>query len=202
MTDPKPTGERQREILQAARQLFLTKGYEAASTADIMNAVGIAKGTLYYHFSSKEEILDALLEDITDDIKKAAVPFGEADDLPIPDRMIGVIRTVQAEGNGRRSIVGALHLPQNALLHQKSHTLTVEKISPVMLKIVTDGIRRGFFHTDHPGSAVHMALLYSLTAFDESAPDPEMVSGFIYNLERMLGAAEGSLSGLAVLFRV
>ena len=200
MTDPKPTGERQKEILEAARKLFLTKGYEAASTADIMNAVGIAKGTLYYHFSSKEEILDALLEDITDNIKRAALLFGEADDLPIPDRMIGVIRAVQAEGNGRGSIVSALHLPQNALFHQKSHILTIEKISPVMLKIVNDGIRRDFFHTDHPESAVHMALLYSLTAFDETGPDPEMVSGFIYNIERMLGAAEGSLSRLKELF--
>lgn len=57
MSDPKSTEERRSEIVEAARKLFLAKGYEATSTVDIMNAVGIAKETLYYHFSSKEEIL-------------------------------------------------------------------------------------------------------------------------------------------------
>ena len=43
MSDPKPSEERRREIVEAAKKLFLSKGYEATSTVDIMNAVGIAK---------------------------------------------------------------------------------------------------------------------------------------------------------------
>ncbi len=198
MTESKPTEERRKEIVEAARQLFLARGYEATSTSDIMNAVGIAKGTLYYHFASKEEILDALLDEMTDEMEKAARPFGKGCGLPVPDRMIGVIRALHI-GDGR--IVDALHLPQNALFHQKSHALTIEKIAPVMLEIVEDGIRQGLFRTDYPMSAVEMALSYSMAGFEYGCiPNAERIRGFLYNMERMLGADEGSLGKLRVLF--
>ena len=198
MTESKPTEERRKEIIEAARRLFLTKGYQATGTADIMNAVGFAKGTLYYHFSSKEEILDALLDEMTDQMEKAARPFGEESTLPVPDRMIGVIRALHI-GDG--PIIDALHLPENALFHQKSHALTIAKIGPVMRKIVEDGIRQGLFHTEYPMSAVEISLSYSMAGFElGNLPDEERISGFLYNMERMLGAKEGSLGKLRVLF--
>ncbi len=201
MSNPKPTEERRREIVEASRRLFLSKGYEASSTVDIRNAVGIAKGTLYYHFSSKEDILDALLCEITDNMAKAAAPYGKDSELSIPDRIIGVIKAINIVGSRDEKMIETIHLPQNALFHQKSHTLTIEKISPIMVKIVEDGISQGFFSTKHPESAVHMALLYSLTDIGEAGGDPaELAAGFVYNLERMLGAKEGSLNKLMVLF--
>ena len=57
----KDATERKNEILDAAEELFAAKGYDATSTGDILERVGIARGTLYYHFQSKEEILDALM---------------------------------------------------------------------------------------------------------------------------------------------
>ncbi len=201
MSDQKPTEERRKEIVEAARKLFLSKGYEATSTVDIMNAVGIAKGTLYYHFTSKEEILDALLCEMTDNMAKAAAFYGEDSKLSIPDRIIGVIKAINIEGSNDERMIETIHLPQNALFHQKSHTLTIEKISPIMIKIVKDGIKQGFFSTKHPESAVYMVLSYSLTDMEDAAEDPEeLATGFIYNLERMLGAKEGSLNSLMELF--
>ena len=201
MSDPKPGQERRSEIVEAARKLFLSKGYEATSTVDIMKAVGIAKGTLYYHFSSKEEILDALLCDMTGNMAKAAAPFGDNSQLSIPDRIIGVIRAINIKGSTDERMLETIHLPQNALFHQKSHTLTIEKISPIMLKIVNDGIKQGLFSTKHPESAVHIALSYSLTDIEDTGGDPkELAEGFVYNLERMLGAREGSLNKFMLLF--
>lgn len=57
---------RRNEILDAAEQLFVTKGFDGTSTNDILERVGIACGTLYYHFKSKEEILDAMIERMTE----------------------------------------------------------------------------------------------------------------------------------------
>ena len=45
----KKPAERKAEILDAAEALFATKGYVKTSVADILDAVGIAKGTFYYH---------------------------------------------------------------------------------------------------------------------------------------------------------
>ena len=44
-------------------KLFAEKGYDATSIEDITETVGVAKGTLYYHFSSKEEIFNFLVEE-------------------------------------------------------------------------------------------------------------------------------------------
>ena len=52
-----------RKIFETSMKLFAEKGYEATSIEDITATVGVAKGTLYYHFSSKEEIFDFLVEE-------------------------------------------------------------------------------------------------------------------------------------------
>jgi AcrR family transcriptional regulator len=49
------------DILDAARELFGTNGYTVTSIADLADALGVTKGALYYHFKSKEAILDALI---------------------------------------------------------------------------------------------------------------------------------------------
>ena len=52
-----------RKIFEASMKLFAEKGYEATSVEEITATVGVAKGTLYYHFSSKEEIFNFLVEE-------------------------------------------------------------------------------------------------------------------------------------------
>ena len=57
----KTAEERKNEILDVAEELFAQKGYDNASTNDIIAKIGIARGTLYHHFGSKEEILDYIV---------------------------------------------------------------------------------------------------------------------------------------------
>lgn len=57
---------RRNEILDAAEILFTGKGYAKTTIIDILEAVGIAKGTFYYHFKSKEEVMDAIIDRIVE----------------------------------------------------------------------------------------------------------------------------------------
>ncbi len=52
-----------RKIFETSMKLFAAKGYEATSIEDITESIGVAKGTLYYHFSSKEEIFNFLVDE-------------------------------------------------------------------------------------------------------------------------------------------
>lgn len=52
-----------RRIFDNAMKLFAEKGYDSTSVEEITAVSGVAKGTLYYHFSSKEEIFDVLVEE-------------------------------------------------------------------------------------------------------------------------------------------
>lgn len=52
-----------RKIFETSMKLFAEKGYDGTSIEEITAEVGVAKGTLYYHFSSKEEIFNFLIEE-------------------------------------------------------------------------------------------------------------------------------------------
>jgi TetR/AcrR family transcriptional repressor of nem operon len=49
------------EIVESADRLFYERGYEHTSFSDIADAVQISRGNFYYHFKSKDEILDAVI---------------------------------------------------------------------------------------------------------------------------------------------
>lgn len=56
------TGKTRDHIVEAADSLFYRQGYEHTSFADIAEAVKISRGNFYYHFKTKDEILDAVID--------------------------------------------------------------------------------------------------------------------------------------------
>ncbi|MBL1079850.1 TetR/AcrR family transcriptional regulator [Nocardia sp. 2] len=60
--DQQNTERRRRELIAAAYTVFTTKGYAAASTADITAEVGVGYGTFYRYFDSKRAILDEVVD--------------------------------------------------------------------------------------------------------------------------------------------
>jgi AcrR family transcriptional regulator len=67
------------EIHRAAVELFSTQGYEKTSLREIAERVGITKASLYYHYSSKQELLRAIIGTFLDDISRV---LSLADELP------------------------------------------------------------------------------------------------------------------------
>jgi AcrR family transcriptional regulator len=59
--DPALAEERRRQILDAARRVFIEKGYQSATMSDVARAAGLGKGTLYWYWRSKEDILYDLM---------------------------------------------------------------------------------------------------------------------------------------------
>ena len=49
-------------IVEQADVLFYERGYEATSLADIAAPLGLSRGNFYYHFKTKDEILDAVID--------------------------------------------------------------------------------------------------------------------------------------------
>jgi AcrR family transcriptional regulator len=57
-----PAEVRRAQILEAALECFATRGYHTATMDDLVRASGLSKGSLYWHFSSKEEVFLALFD--------------------------------------------------------------------------------------------------------------------------------------------
>jgi AcrR family transcriptional regulator len=54
-------GAKRRQIMEGARQVFLSAGFDGASMNDIARAAGVSKGTLYAYFNSKEELFESII---------------------------------------------------------------------------------------------------------------------------------------------
>lgn len=80
-----PRASRRDDLLTAALELFVERGYEGTSVADLAEATGLSKAAFVYHFGSKEDLLFELAEPLLDDLD-AALDDHEA--LPAADREI------------------------------------------------------------------------------------------------------------------
>ena len=196
----KEAEERKEEILDAAEKLFGTKGFDHTSTNDILEAVGIARGTLYYHFKSKEEILDGVIERISNRLMSDAGKVIRDTELPVLERLTKAILALNVESEIGHEVMEQVHRPQNALMHQKMQQQLLDGITPLFTELVEEGVRQGICHTDYPGEVVEMTLIYANTAFDELNMEglsqekrEQKIDGFIYNTERLMGMEEGSL---------
>jgi AcrR family transcriptional regulator len=80
------------KILDVARELFGSKGYTVTSIADITNVLGVTKGALYYHFASKEAILDTLVKEPAAELTEIARDAAGRD----PRELLGQLVDLQA----------------------------------------------------------------------------------------------------------
>jgi AcrR family transcriptional regulator len=53
-------------LVEAARRLFVERGYEATSTNDVLEAAGVSRGALYHHFATKQELFAAVFERVSE----------------------------------------------------------------------------------------------------------------------------------------
>lgn len=205
----KEANERKNEILDAAAVLFSEKGFDYTSTNDILEAVGIAKGTLYHHFKSKEAIMEAIIERQSKCVLSAARLIAEDHSIPVKERMLQVIKALkleETEGSGGRDMIEHLHRPQNALMHQKSKQIIIKEVPPILTIVLKDGIEQGLFHTPYPLECMEMAAVYLTTMLDDGIIELTMeeclsrVQALAYHMERILGLKKGKLDFFIQMF--
>ncbi|MGG4345763.1 TetR/AcrR family transcriptional regulator [Paenibacillus lautus] len=202
----KKAEERRNEILDAADELFGQKGFDGTSTSDILEKVGIARGTLYHHFKSKEDIMDALIDRYSDGLLDAAQVIAVDKTIPIVERIIRVVMALNLSGGSSKEIMEHIHKPQNALMHQKIQKVIINGLPPILTAIILEGIEQGMFSTPFPYECMEMVVIYANTVFDDdmiTLTDEERGSrmlAFVCNVERLLGAASGSLMDVIQMF--
>ncbi|WP_054768041.1 TetR/AcrR family transcriptional regulator [Lysinibacillus parviboronicapiens] len=198
----KEAEERRNEILDAADELFSQRGFDGTSTKEILEKVGIARGTLYYHFKSKEDIMDALIERYSVNLLETAQEIAANKTIAINERIIGVVLALKISGGSSKEIMEHIHKPQNALMHQKIQKVIINGVPPILTGIIREGIEQGLFNTPFPYECMEMVVVYMNTVFDDDMVEmtneeqATRIQAFTFNIERLLGVESGSLMSI------
>jgi AcrR family transcriptional regulator len=197
---------RRREILVAARELFVKKGYEQTSVNDILKIVDIAKGTFYYYFASKEEVLEAIILDIVEEGARRAEMILKDKSIPLVSRIMMAIMAQAPEFEGSDEIKEELHKVENAKLERLYLREMLKRMTPILQEPVLEGVDQDIFQMEYPTECVESILLLGHMMFDcdvfewKMEDYPRKIQAFLCNIERMLGTKEGQLKELMGMF--
>ena len=190
--------KRKQELIRIAYQMFVSKGYEHTSVDDIIREAGIAKGTCYYYFKSKEQMLEEVIEMMLQAEAEKAKAVLRAD-LSVPEKIVGIIASIQITQE-EQTIDDALHQPENILMHNKIRERIYDLIVPILSEAAEEGVKEGLFFCDHIPERVRIIMILSSDLFDDHHPfDPVVTDVFIDTVEKILGAAPGTMGFIRAL---
>ena len=86
-------------ILDVATHLFVEKGYDATSLQDIINETNLSKGAIYHHFSSKEEIFEAIFHRIGEENTSALAKVRDDKSLNGLEKMRSIFKAALFNSN-------------------------------------------------------------------------------------------------------
>jgi AcrR family transcriptional regulator len=183
---------RHKELVEAAVSVFAAKGVGATSVDDIVRAAGVAKGTFYLYFATKDDLVNAvatsMVEGVADRIEALA-----ADPARSPvERLLAFGAGVREVGDEpyERDLIEVFHRPENRALHDRIGERALKRLTPAIAAIIADGIEGGQFRQQDPrrAAAYVMACFASL---HEVVSDPDDVPNAIDELNAFVLRALG-----------
>ncbi len=149
--------ETKKKIIEAAYQLFATKGYEAVVMQDIIDKAGFSRGAVYHHFSDKNEILN----EVTATIFAYDNSFYEAlmtKEMSARQRIDEIVNYVVSDKKKQEMSYG-LWVQKNPKTLYTNVKNTIQKASPAIAQIVKQGISEGICDTEFPEEAAELIML-------------------------------------------
>lgn len=135
---PLPPDERRRTVLDAALPVVLTHG-RAATTRQIAEAAGIAEGTLFRAFATKEELFEAVLDAALDPADFQAELAAVDPALPLEDRLLAATRVVQDRFRSIFTVMTALGIvgpPRRSSADDQEHLEAVRRTRATLVAVL------------------------------------------------------------------
>ena len=184
--------QRRQELLKIAYRMFVEKGYDNTSIDEIIAEAGIAKGTYYYYFPSKEDTLEAVIDMmINEEVAKAKEVV--ASPMPISQKLAAVIYSLRP-GQEEQNIAKVVESNENIILHDKLNKRLIAEAVPLLSSVVREGIETGVFNCEQIEERVKMILIICSRLFDEDDFTENEVTAFIDVTEKIFGAQPGTMS--------
>ncbi len=204
--------ERLTEFLETAQQLFFQKGYEKTSVNDIIEKIGVAKGTFYHYFKSKKNLLDKIVKGYAEKTLSKIKNLIKRTDLNGVEKInlfYSSIRDFKIENiELMKMLMKVMYKDENLILRHNMFKQNIKLLTPLFAEIIKQGKEEGLFSpVDHVETA---ELVFTMgTNLNETvvlllldaADKPENIEKierklkvYYKSIERILGASEGSLN--------
>lgn len=193
----KAAEERRDDLLRAATRVFRRTGLAEARIADITAEAGVAVGSFYLHFQSKEELLAGMKERFVDDAFErmasitAEVPHG--DFLALLDRHTEAMVDYLFERADDILVFAQQGATPEAYRQTSEHE---RRIVQLYVPTIEQGVKAGVFHVDDPEITawmLHNALAHTTTAaivLDDRGSQERITAAALQLARRVLGAPE------------
>jgi AcrR family transcriptional regulator len=202
---------RREAFVDAGLRLMQAKGYEQMSIQDVLEAVEASRGAFYHYFDSKQALLEAAVDRIADQALSAVQPVMDDPNLPaIPklERFFGGIAQFKTDRKALMlEFIKVWKSDDNALVREKVRRVLVDRIAPMLARIVEQGMAEEVFNIDSPRETAAI-LMMLMSGFQDTALElflarqarkisfqeaERSLTSFAHAFERILGARKGSI---------
>ena len=202
-----PEPNKPEKILDALQQLMEEKNIQHISVSDIAARAGIGKGSIYYYFSSKDAIVDALIKRSYEKPLQTAKSLATQTNISSFTRMAMLFQACQSSS---AIFLRQKHKPDTsaqdlAFLHQKYLHYVISELKPALTEIISQGIANDEIHFDYPAALAEIVLIVLAVKFDNSLipcstdETADTIKGLIALLEKGTGVPIGALDYLSIL---
>ena len=170
----KPPEERRQELIETARELFMSQGYEKTMVGDIVRQVGVAQGLFYYYFRSKQDIFLAVINQFTEErIGELAVFLRE-------------MEAMYPKNQG--DIAGEM----TAIMH--GHVSTM--IEPMVTELLREGMEQGVLSAPFPDLLSRFVIsgFIGVQYMQQPPKADDMMALILFALEQLLDIPKQALS--------
>lgn len=199
------------ELVEAAWRLFSTAGYDATPVEAIIDAVGLSKGAFYYYFNGKEDILDAVVGRMIEEMALEIEDIPHMKDLSPMEKINRFMEAISSWKLAHLDIlseaVKVIYRDENAIIRYKMNRKALEEFTPVLAEIVRQGVEEGAFDAERPEDAAEIILVFSNAMAEQQAADLvsreedpcstqrilRRVRLYLGTLEKILGAPPGTI---------
>lgn len=164
------------QIIDAFQELLENKDIQHISVNQIAQKAGIGKGSIYYYFSSKDDILDALIQRVYANTVALAKQLQTQTELSASIRIARIfnssrhasqefIRKSEFSKN-QENISGRIY--DSAFIHQQFMSHIISQLKPFVSKIISQGIQAGEVKFDYPEELADIILIVLTVKIDNT----------------------------------
>ena len=158
-------------ILDAMQELMRTASAQAISVSDIAQKAGIGKGSIYYYFSSKNDIIDAVIERSYSRVLDAGKELAASSHMDAFKKMELIYHACLDSSTElrRQEAIGTFNEQQeSAFIHQKFARIIITRLKPILTDIIRQGMEEGTIHCEYPEETAQIVLTVLTITLDNN----------------------------------